>query len=101
MILSYPPNGSVRRFALWLSLFLNRSLGVERTLVAQSTRGVSAWSKRLQHPLTRSLVSITSVSYRSWPNVGALVAFCKAMLVGNSLNIMRVPQREEDSLCGS
>ena len=100
MTLSYPPNGSVRRFALRISLFLNRSLGVELTLVAQSTRGVSAWSKRSEHPLSRSLVSMTSASRRSWPDLGAEVAVCKAMLVRNRLNIMRIPQGEEDSLCG-
>jgi hypothetical protein len=72
----------------------------ERTRVAASTPGVSARSQQWQHPLTRCLVSMTSVSRRALPNLGAEVAFCKAMLVRNRLNIMRIPQGEEDSLCG-
>jgi hypothetical protein len=100
MTLSYPSNGSVRRFALRISLLLNRSFGVQRTLVAQATQGVSAWSKRSQHTLSRSLVSMTSVPSRSWPDHGPVIAFCKAMLVRNRLNIMHITRRGEDFLCG-
>jgi hypothetical protein len=100
MILSYPPNGSVQRFALRLSLFLNRSLEIDRTLVALSTRDVSARSERSQHVLSHSLVSMTSVPRRSWRDLGDVVAVWEAMLVRNRLNIMRIPQGEEDSLCG-
>jgi hypothetical protein len=72
----------------------------ERTLVALSTRRVSARSKPSQHLLSCCLVSMTSVSRRSWPDLGAVVASCKAMLVRNRLNIMPVPRRVEDLLCG-
>jgi hypothetical protein len=62
-----------RRFSEQVSI-------AQRTLVAMSTRRVSVRSKSLQHLLSRRLVSMTSVSRRSFPDLGAVVASCKVML---------------------